>query len=437
MTTPNSNPANNILNTIQNNVQKFLDQGKSDAAPAFIQEGYLFAAKMRRKAGLAPDSDQPFTFNLLGKPTVLVRGAEGIRLFYDTTRMKRHGAMPKFISGPLFGAGAVHDLDGEEHAKRKALMVSLAYDDARVEQFKGLVAEETETMLDKWRAQEGNVYDDAAIAYGRAAFRWAGIPMTDQEMEERATQYSRLLDTFGNPLTNVVSWRERKRLDQWAEQVIHQVRAGELAVEPDSVVAKLAESDMDDRTAGIELQNLTRPTVAVSRFAAFAAAALVQHQDWLQRIRTAANGTLIDVPEAIAFAQEIRRTHPFVPLLPAEATQDTEISGCPVHKGQRVLIDILNTNTGSSWERSGTFDPSRFLNVDAEEIETFIPQGGGSVHEGHRCPGEKIAVTALSATVAALSRPEVQISDDQEDTTFSWTSMLTRPRTGVRVSVSS
>lgn len=414
---------------------KKLARNGIDAAPMFLQEGYLFAAKMRRKAGLSPDSEQPFTFNLLGKSTTLLRGAEGVRYFYDTAKVKRAGAMPKFISGPLFGAGAVHGLDGQEHLDRKAMMVSLAYDDARVEKFKALVAEEIEKMLESWRTKEGNVYDDAALAYGRAAFRWAGVPVSEEEMNKRAAECSHLLDTFGSPLTNLLAWRDRKSLDAWYADIIARVRSGALKVEEGSVVAVIAASDLDDHTAGIELQNLTRPTIAVSRFAAFAAAALVQHQDWIERIRTAANGTLIDVPEAIAFAQETRRTKPFVPMLPAIATVDGEVSGCPIQKGQRILIDILNTNTGPNWDKSGTFDPSRFLGVDGESIETFIPQGGADVHTGHRCPGEKIAVTALSATIAALTRPEVHISDDQEDTTFSWTRILTRPTTGVRVKV--
>ncbi len=72
---------------------------------------------------------------------------------------------------------------------------------------------------------------------------------------------------------------------------------------------------------------------------------------------------------------------------------------------------------------------------DYEAVKGFLPQGGADVLTGHRCPGEKIAIAALSATVAALSDEKVEISDDPADTTFSWTSVLTRPSTGVRVSV--
>lgn len=151
---------------------------------------------------------------------------------------------------------------------------------------------------------------------------------------------------------------------------------------------------------------------------------LVEHPEWVERIRAASEqrgGTLLDVPEAVAFAQEVRRVYPFVPMLPTEVTQDTEIQGCPVHTGERVVLDILGTNTDpASWDRAATFDPERFLGVeDAEAITTFIPQGGAEVRTGHRCPGEKIAVTSLSAAVVALCRPEVQLPGDQDDLTFS------------------
>ncbi|AKK02009.1 cytochrome P450 [Corynebacterium epidermidicanis] len=429
---------NNKINETLDNVLAKVQQLVNDEAPRFLQRGYLFAGEVRRKAGLNQDSEQPVRFNLLGKDTLLVRGAEGVRAFYDQTLVDRAGAMPKFISGPLFGEGAVHGLDGEQHAHRKQAMAALAYDDERVAAFKLVVAEEMDRMLQQWREREGNIYDDVAIVYGRAAFRWAGIPLDDEEMAERAEQMSRLLDTFGTPATNPISWLERKRLDDWSADLITRVRNGSLTVDPNSVIAQVAKLDdvsgelLPAKTAGIELQNLTRPTVAVARFAAFAAAELVQHQDWIERIRTAGEQ---DSPEAVAFAQEIRRTKPFVPMLPALVKRDGEISGCPVHKGQRLLIDILGTNTGPTWDRPGTFDPERFLGVDGESIDTFIPQGGADVFTGHRCPGEKIAVTALATTINALCRPEVRISDDQVDTAFSWTKMLTRPETGVRVSV--
>ena len=195
---------------------------------------------------------------------------------------------------------------------------------------------------------------------------------------------SRLLDTFGRVATNPVAQIERNRLDRWATDLIRAVRSGRHRADPHSVLADMADLHdengalVDDRTAAVELQNLTRPTMAVARFAAFAAVALTEHPAWADRIREAASaaGRLTEIPDAVAFAQEVRRVHPFVPMLPALATTDFEVQGCP---------------------------------------------------------GGKIAVAALSAAVAALCRPEVRVSRDPDDLTFPWTEMLTRPATGVRV----
>ena len=410
----------------------------------FLRSGYLFASRIRQKAGVAGTSHAPVTLTMLGKTSHLVRGAEGVRLFYDSTRIKRDGAMPKFIQVPLFGNGAVHTLDGEEHQVRKKAMADLAYDDARVADFTDLVGDELENTHRRWIADGGTVHEDTAVAFGRAAFRWAGIPLSDEEMDRRARQMNRLLDTFGRLRTNPVAAFERRRLNKWATGLIEQVRAGDIEAPADSVLAHMADlrgidgERVDAAVAGVELQNLTRPTVAVGRFAAFAATALVEHPEWAERIRAAAGDRLTDVPEAVAFAQEVRRTHPFVPMLPGLLTQDTELSGCPMKKGQRVLLDFVGTLTSPrEWDNAASFDPERFLPYDgveeAEAIEAFIPQGGAGVYTGHRCPGEKIAVAALSAATVLLTRPTVEISTDVEDLTFPWTQMLTRPATGVRI----
>lgn len=417
----------------------------TDQSLDFLRSGYLFASRVRQRAGLSPDSQTPVRLRLMGRRAVLLRGVEGVRHFYDSGKVKRDGAMPGFIRLPLFGPGAVHGLDGRAHEVRKNAMTDMAYDDERVARFADLVAGELEDMLARWaRSGSGTVHDDAAAAFGRAAFRWAGLPLTPAESDRRARQMNRLLDTFGRVSSNPVAMAERVRLDRWATGLIREVRSGRLRTEADSVLSAMAElrdengTLVDDRTAAVELQNLTRPTVAVGRFAAFAAVALTEHPGWADRIREASSaaGRLTEIPEAVAFAQEVRRIYPFVPMLPALATRDFDVQGCPVRAGQRVLLDLLGTDTDPNhWRDAGSFDPERFMDVDdAENLEAFIPHGGAGVRTGHRCPGEKIAVTALSAAVAALCRPEVRISEDRDDVTFPWTQMLTRPATGVRVS---
>ncbi|MDO4898731.1 MAG: cytochrome P450 [Rothia sp. (in: high G+C Gram-positive bacteria)] len=417
-----------------------------DQLIAFLKDGYLFASRQRRKAGLPADSHCPVTVNALGGKATIIRGEDAVDFFYDESIIKRDGAMPSFVQGPLFGEGAVHTLDGEAHKVRKAAMVAMAYEDERVDAFRVFVEEEMKALIERWKTNPGNIYDDVAVAYGRAAFRWAGVPASDEELNKRATQMSHLLDTFGEIKQNVLAWIDRKKLDTWAEQLIEDVRSGKVKVDADSVVQHMA--DLRDekgelvaaKLAGIELQNLTRPTVAVSRFAAFAAVAMVQNPEWAAKVKAEVEengGSLINLPIATAFAQETRRVYPFVPMLPGLVKKDAEVSGCPVAKGQRVLMDILGTHGSPKvWENPSEFNPQRFLDIeDYEQVKGFLPQGGGSVHDGHRCPGEKIAVAALSTTIAALSADNVTIAQESEDTTFSMTQLLTRPSTGVRVTV--
>ncbi|MEF3837753.1 hypothetical protein P0Q08_08460, partial [Campylobacter jejuni] len=76
--------------------------------------------------------------------------------------------------------------------------------------------------------------------------------------------------------------------------------------------------------AGVELQNSIRPLIAVARFVAFAARFLHENPEWRHRIHaeTSERGELAGGPLAVAFAQEVRRVAPFVPMLPGRALTD-------------------------------------------------------------------------------------------------------------------
>lgn len=138
--------------------------------------------------------------------------------------------------------------------------------------------------------------------------------------------------------------------------------------------------------AGGELQNSIRPMIAVARFVAFATKRLHDEPQWRERIaaETSERGSPIEGPLATAFAQEIRRTSPFVPVLPGWATEDIELDGQRVERGGR---------------------------DDYEALTSFSPHGGADVATGHRCPGEKLAIAGLAMAVATLSDPALRILD--------------------------
>lgn len=415
----------------------------TDRTTQFVRDGYLFQSRLRASKGRPADDRCPVKFSVLGGPALLVRGKEGVELFYDNTRMKRDGAMPLAVRGPLFGEGAVHGLDDEEHRARKAMFVGIAYDDDQVRRLMPLLEARMKDMLEEWTTRSGNVYDDSVLVYGRAILEWAGIPREEPGHDVWAQRLGQIVEGFGHlGPEHVEAWVNRRRCNQWAADLVRRTRNGEITPPEGTALATVSAFRgpdgqlLDDKTAGVELQNATRPAIAVARFASFAARQLILNPQMRRRIgeEVAESGSLLENPYAVAFAQEVRRLSPFVPMLPAVARSGFTWQGERIEEGQRVVIDILGTNTDpQDWEDPQRFDPERFLGVDGESLPAFIPQGGGDVHTGHRCPGEKIAVTALSVTVSALSTPGVEL--DPGDVEFSWTRMLTRPRSGVRVRV--
>jgi fatty-acid peroxygenase len=69
-----------------------------------------------------------------------------------------------------------------------------------------------------------------------------------------------------------------------------------------------------------------------------------------------------------AFAHEVRRRYPFVPMLAARAVRDHTSGEEPILRGERVLLDVY-----------------------------------GTPDEGHRCPGERIAIELIKVAARFLA----------------------------------
>ena len=413
-----------------------------DDSPSLLIRGYGFGEHLWRRARAGA---RAVPMRLLGRDALFVRGAEGVSLFYDESRIRRHGAMPAFVQETLFGHGSVHSLDGDEHRHRKATFVDVAYEDAQVERLTPYLEHEWQVERDAWvdGTSDRSAYDAAVGALGRAVMRWSGVPGTPAAKTRWAARLAQVVDGFGVPYSPefVMAVLNRGWSDRHAERLIEAVRAAELEADEGTALYEWAWHRDENgvlltpRRAGIELQNVLRPMIAVARFVAFAAKQLHDHPEWRARIaaESAERNALVGGPLATAFAQEIRRTSPFVPMLPGWAITDVELDGERVPAGGRVVLDILGTDTDArSWRFPEKFDPERFVGLDDyEALRVFIPHGGGDVATGHRCPGEKLAIAGLAGAIAALSDPRVTILD--EGLEVNSRRLPTKPRSGGRV----
>jgi len=390
-----------------------------DDSPLLLIHGYDFTPRIWRRVG---EDARAAPMRLLGRPALLVRGEEAVRLFYDGNLIARHGAMPAFVREVLFGHGSVHSLDGQEHRHRKATFAHVAYEDDQALRLLPELEREWRAERDDWLAgSDRSAYDAAVGAFGRAVMRWAGLPGTRRAQTRWAARLAQVVDGFGTPYSPafVAALLNRWCSDRHAERLIEAVRADRLSADPGTALHEWAwHRDeqgvlLDARRAGIELQNVLRPMIAVARFVAFAAKELHARPDWRDRIadETAQRGALAGGLLAVAFAQEIRRTAPFVPMLPGWAVTDIDFDGQHLAAGGRVVIDIQGTDLDTrAWEHPHRFDPNRFLSQpDYEQLTAFIPHGGGDVRTGHRCPGEKLAIAGLAAAIAALSDPRLTV----------------------------
>jgi fatty-acid peroxygenase len=372
-----------------------------DSTLAFLREGYQFAP--RRFSRLGSDV---FRARIMLRPATFMQGAEAAEVFYHPDRFTRQGAMPVPTIKMLQDFGSVQTLTGPAHRHRKRMFMRLM-NDAAIDRLLGIAAEEWHRAVTGWRPTVA-LLPAAQGVLCRAACRWAGLPLSDEDAEKRTREFAAEVAGAGN--VGVLTWARgealRTRNERWARDVVEAVRAGRLSPGPDeaaNVIAKHRNRDgalLPVKIAAVELINVLRPVVAVAHFVAHAALALHAHGAWRDRL----SGADEPGPDLEAFVQEVRRLAPFFPLIGGRVREPFEWRGHRFGEGAWVLLDIFGTNRDPRvWETPEAFRPERFHGRRIGPWD-MIPQGGGSFDEGHRCPGEWITIGLMKQAVRFLAR---------------------------------
>lgn len=374
--------------------------------------------------------DTVMEVRLLGRRTLVVRGEDAARLFYDGELFSRRGAVPGAIGNPLFGRGAIHGLDGSEHQRRKAMFLTALSLEA-AEQLADAVGTAWSERCESWLVTgRAAVFDEAVQVLGAAVLAWSQAPVQPPSVTALAHDLARLVDGFGSmaPSQLVTRRLARRRCETWARSVIRVSRArGPADVStPTDLVAGAKDSSgapLPERVAAVELLNLLRPAVAVAWFVSFAAIAIADHPELRASLSSAG-----DHAGRRTFAHELRRAYPFVPMLAARARVGLDIQGHPVRPGQRVLLDVWGSHhLPDRWPAPDSFQPCRFV-ASPPTAYDLVPQGGGDPAQGHRCPGE--AATELIIQKCAQRLADLDYEIVPADRLFPMTRMPTRPPSG-------
>lgn len=377
----------------------------TDLALLLHRHGYDAIDVDRRSRGGATT----YASRLLGRRAVVLGGATGARAFYDEGLVRRRGAVPAPLAWLLFGRGAVHGLDDEPHRDRK-LMFLEALSVEKLGSLHADVRTRLEAAQEAWTGREVALHDQLVEVYGAAILSWAGIEVPEAEARRLSRRLAAIVDGFGfSGSAYPRAWRERRRMNSWAADLVRRVRAGDTTAAPGSALDEIARHhELDPRLAGIELVNILRPTVAVAWLGTFAGAALAAAPDWRRRL---ASGDA--VMDGYAFAQEVRRTAPFVPALAGRAQEARRVDGVDVRAGDRLVLDVRGIDHDPAiWADPHLFRPERFLDREPGAFE-LVPQGGGHP-SGHRCPGESIALGLLMETGRTLAATDYDVLTSAE-----------------------
>jgi fatty-acid peroxygenase len=396
-----------------------------DSTLAFLREGYDFISNRCTRY-----RSSAFQTRLMLTPVICMRGADAARIFYEGDRLTRVGAIPRTTLMLLQDRGSAQTLDAEPHRHRKRMFMSLMTPDSigRLERHMAGVWEE---HIHRWQGRDAVVLlDEVPEILCAAVCRWAGVPLADTEVASRSREFNAMFDgagALGPRLWKALARRSRN--ERWARGIIEGIRTGRVDAPEGSAARVIAEHrDADGRpltvsVAAVELINVLRPTVAVSRFIGFAAMALHHYPEYRQALRAEPDGL------AEAFVHEVRRFYPFFPVIGGRARMDFDWEGVPFPRGQWALLDLYGTNHDpGAWRDPERFMPERFEGWDGNAF-SLIPQGGGDYYRSHRCAGEWATIALMKCAVRLLVTA-MEYDVPEQDLHVDHSRMPARPRSG-------
>jgi fatty-acid peroxygenase len=396
-----------------------------DASLDMITEGYRFFGNRSRRLG-----SDTFETRLMLREALCAHGAEAARLFYDEVPFTRRGAVPVTAMALLQDRGSVQQLDGDEHRHRKALFLGMLGPWGSAQLADAFERQWMARLPDWERADRITLLDEAHELLCRAACEWAGVPLPERDAKRRTAEFVSMIEGAGGVgLRTLRGLLRRSRTEQWAQDIIRDVRDGAPAPPGSPVRAVAFHRDpdgdlLDPETAAVELINLLRPTVAIGRYVAFAAHALIAQPGLEPELATGDDAALE------RFAQEVRRFYPFFPAVGGRSLEPFAWRGEHFPADTWMLLDLYGTaHDPRSWRAPGRFRPDRFL---AEEGDPFrlVAQGGGDTATSHRCPGERATVEVIKRAARLLTTAMTWHAPPQ-DLSIDLSRMPARPASGV------
>lgn len=368
-----------------------------DSTLGILRKGYTYFNDKFRKGN--PDI---YRTRLMLRKTIVIRGREAAELFYDPSKFRRKGATPSRFKKTLLGEGGVQGLDGNQHLHRKELFMRMMGPE-QLGRMEIIFQTNWKAAILKWsNTRQVNLFEEAEKVLSLSVFQWVGVPLPEEQLNERTRQLSAMIDGSGAAGRRHFAGRKaRRKSEKWLSGIIEQVRAQQLSLAEDSIFYQFCffrernQQLPPARIIAVEVLNLLRPTVAVARYVVFMAHALHHHPTFFKTLKN-------DEALIHQFVQEVRRHYPFFPFVAALVKEPFQWKGVNFLSNRRVLLDLYGSNHDERlWQNPDQFIPARFADREESPWE-LIPQGGGDHHANHRCAGEWLTIALMKSALMMM-----------------------------------
>lgn len=213
-------------------------------------------------------------------------------------------------------------------------------------------------------------------------------------LDQKASDIGWVLEVLDTLLTKPDQVMEAApRLLMWCSELLATRRADG---REDDLAGVIAHMEIEDVPEGLELERARVETLNLTVMAgmettmgglAGIARILGERPELREELRGA------DPKRLDRAVEEFLRFETPVPTAGRTVAQDTEVGGCPLAKGDRVVLNWAAAN----------HDPAKFaepdiLNIDRENVSAHVAFGGGI----HRCLGNHLARREIKAAVQSI-----------------------------------
>ncbi len=407
----------------------------------FLVRPIPFLEHWRRELG------ETFHASLFGPgEVVFLSDPQSMKRLFSADRVNTIAPGRNIILRPLLGPGSLLLQEGEEHLRRRRLMLP-PFHGERMRAYDAVIARATEEAIARWPLGEPFALHPSMQSITLEVILRAVFGVEDAgRRDELSRTLVEILGATASPATAGMLVPGVRRLPIYGRLGRLLVRTDELLLAEiedrrrgqgdgrEDILSMLVAARFDDgSTMGDEELRDQLMTLLLAGHETTATALawtfdlLLHRPDALARLREELDHGVHTYLEAVI--DESLRVRPVVPFTGRKLRAPAELGGYRLPEGTTVLAAIYLTHTlPELYPDPYAFRPERFLDGDIGEFE-LVPQGGGDPRTGHRCPGEQITVAVLAALAVRLARLDAETPE--QDVSIPLRRIPAKPRSGI------